>query len=347
MTRATLALTRTCNNSCVFCAQEGVGPLSDVDIRRSLEALAGTSKELTLLGGEPTLHSDLTEVISTARALGFERIGLQTNGRRLSELGFVRALAAAGLTDVHVSLHGAEAQVHDYHTGIEGSFRESLAGVTAARASGLGVVATTVLTRSNYRVLTGLPQLLVSLGVSAWQVTTVLIAGRAVKAMDPLVPRLALAWPYALHALAAAQKLGLTAVASGAPWCLLGPFVARTVPSPARSYAPPCEGCPARAACPGVDATYLARFGHDELTPLPSAPAAPRPDALTRLFTGPGDVWVPERIDVPAPPSVVRAALPSLGKGAPATAEVSGPVRKSGDALKTIFPELFKPDAKK
>jgi hypothetical protein len=344
VTRATLTLTRTCNNRCVFCAQDGLEPIAEAEASRSLRALAERATEVTFVGGEPTLRADLPELIAAARTLGFERVGLQTNARRLSDSAFTAQLASAGLTDVHVTVLGAEPAVHDFHTGAEGSFRELLAGVAAARARGVTVVATTVLTRSNYRVLNALPPLLASLGVSGWQVTTPLVAGRAVKGMDPVVPRLALALPYALHALAAAQKLGLRAVVSGAPWCLLGPFAAQTIPSGRRALAPPCEACPVRDRCPGVDAPYLARFGDDELAPLASVPVVAALDATTRLFTGPGDTWSPPNLEVPPPPSVVRSGIPSLGKGAPAAAEVSGPVRKSGEALKTIFPGLFKPD---
>lgn len=342
-TRATLTLTRACNNACLFCAQAGLPPLGDDDVTARLDALAGTgATELTFVGGEPTLRDDLVALVRRARGAGFRRVGLQTNAARLADAGVAGALADAGLTDLHVTLLGAEPAVHDHHTGVEGSLKALLAGVAAARARGLAVAATTVLTRSNYRVLNALPPLLASRGVAAWQVTTLLVAGRAVAAMDPLVPRLALALPYALHALDAATRLGVRAVVSGAPWCLLGPFTARALPSPPRTFAPPCDVCALRGTCPGLDATYLARFGDDELSP-PAAPprAAASPDELTRLFTGPGEVSWPTDVKVPPPPAAVRAALPAMGKGVPGAAEVAGPPRKSGEALRGLFPGLF------
>lgn len=343
MTRATLSLIRACNNACVFCSQDGLPPFAPPEVRAELARLhvAGFT-ELTLVGGEPTLREDLPEVIRLARAQGFTRVGLQTNGRRLADEALTAALTTAGLTDVHLTVLGGEAAVHDYHSGVEGSFRALLAGLGVARARGLEVVATTVLTRSNYRVLATLPPLLASRGVSAWQVSAPLVAGRAVTAMDRVVPRLALAIPYALHALEAAQKQGLRTFAGGMPSCLLGPFVARALPGAPRAYAPPCEGCPARASCPGVDPLYLARFGHDELTARPAAASAPL-DATSSLFTGPGEAFVPENVTVPAPPSKVREQLGDLGKGIAATAEVSSKDRKSGEALRGLFPQLFKP----
>ena len=339
MTRATLSLTRACNNACVFCAQEGLPPDAAAPSLEQLRASGAT--ELTFVGGEPTLRDDLVGLVSLARKLGFEKVGLQTNGRRLVEEPFTAALAVAGLTDLHVTLLGGDAAVHDYHTGVEGSFRALVTGLGVARARGLQVVGSTVLTRSNYRVINAIVPVLVSRGVSAWQVTAPLIAGRAVAAMDRVVPRLALAVPYALHALEAAQKQGVRTFVGGVPSCLLGPFAARALPGVTRAFAPQCEACPARAGCSGVDATYLARFGADELKPVAMVPA-PALDAVARMFTGAGELFVPAEIKVPAPPSKVREQLPELGKGVAATAEVSMKERKSGEALKGIFPGLFK-----
>ncbi len=345
MTRATLSLTRACNNACVFCAQDGLPPLVEGEVPSQLAQLrAQGATELTFVGGEPTLREALAALVRLARDAGFERVGLQSNGRRLAEPALTKALADAGLTDVHLTVLGGDAAVHDYHSGVEGSFVALLAGIGVARAQGLQVVASTVVTRSNYRVLNALPALLLSRGVSAWQLTAPFIAGRAIAAMDRVVPRLALAVPYALHALDAATKQGLRSFAGGMPLCLLGPFAARALPSRPRAFAPPCEGCPARERCPGVDAVYLARFGPDELAAPAKAPLPPAAaDAVSRLFTGPGEAWVPEHVSVPAPPAAVRAELADLGKGTPATAEVSMRERKSGEALRGLFPQLFKP----
>src|SRR5262249_11560430 len=153
--------------------------------------------------------------------------GLQTHGRRLAALA--APLAAAGLTDVLVSLHGAAAAVHDYHTGVDGSFDALLDGVDAARAAGLTVAATTVLTRSNFRVLAALPPLLDAHGVAAWLVTVPHTAGAAATAFNRVAPRLALALPFALHAVDAAARRGLAAFVAGAPLCALGPFAARAL----------------------------------------------------------------------------------------------------------------------
>jgi hypothetical protein len=221
-------------------------------------------------------------------------VGLQTNARRLADLDYAAALATAGLTDVHVSIHGTQPASHDYHTGAARSLVQTMAGVAAARVHGLTVVATTVLTRSNFRLVGELPRALATRGIAAWLIAVPHAAGRAAAAFERVVPRLALALPFALHALETARAIGLPAWIQGAPLCLLGPHTTRALDGEQRAYGPACEGCGARAACPGVDAMYLARFRGDELAPRPAVATArdtERP-ALARMFVGAGPLAV-------------------------------------------------------
>lgn len=328
--RATLRLTLSCNNRCVFCAQLGLPsdagqPESLGRLREELLRLRSHGDEITLVGGEPTLSPDLVAVVAHARELGFSGIGLQSNGRLLAREGFAGELLDAGLTDVHVSLHGAEAAVHDYHTGADGSFEELLAGVAACRARGLAVVATTVLTRSNFRSLARLPWLLASRGVAAWAIAVPHARGRAARApaLHRVPPRLGVALPYALHALASADKLDLPSCIRGAPLCLLGPYAARALPSPKTAFDDRCAACAARSRCPGLDPAYLRRFGADEITALATPPPSAETGAgLERLFPGTGELGaLPDLDALPPPPSAAGERRPTLAKARPAPSE--------------------------
>jgi hypothetical protein len=299
--RATLRLLSACNNACVFCAQAG-GPAlqrSADQVGEGLRALrAGGASEVTFTGGEPAGYAGLLEAVAQARALGFSAVGLQTNGRGLRGGAFAADLAAAGLTDVHLSLHGLGAALHDHHTGVPGSFAEASAGIASARVAGLTVAVSTVLTRSNGRSLGELAPWLAARGVAAWCVSVPVVAGSLRERFDPVFPRLAIALPYALHALAAARRDGVAIFLRGAPSCLLGPFAARALPEAPRAFdAARCGQCPAKGSCAGVDPVYLARFAGDEL----SAGRAPkgvgprfvgREAALARMFVGAGPLVI-------------------------------------------------------
>lgn len=345
--RAVIQLLSDCHYHCVFCGQHGAPAISlDTDaVRTRLSKARHTSDEVTFVGGEPTLFETLPDVITMARDMGFHRVGIQTNGHRLARTDYATLLVQAGLTDVHMSIHGATSIVHDYHTGVPGSFARALSAIGVLRAHGVTVVATTVLTRSNFRVLADIPRLLSTRGVAGWLVAVPHVAGRAAIAFDRVIPRLALATPFALHALATARTLGLPAWIRGVPHCLLGPYGAHALPEPPRAYGTMCTDCPARKHCSGVDAMYLQRFGGDELSPRPSFEPLRDCPELTRMFVGPGQLFRPSRsMDVVSSPSArARVSLPVLGKTLPARDEVpaSAP-RRTGEALREILPDLFR-----
>ncbi|MBP7126258.1 radical SAM protein [Myxococcota bacterium] len=133
----TLETGLSCNNRCGFCPQpplRACGPgwidPDTAEMRRRIEeAFARGYRELAFSGGEPTIRPDLAELVSLARGLGFTRVSITTNGRRLLYRDYARSLIEAGLTGVSISLHGPVPEIHDALTGVPGSFRQAVAGL--------------------------------------------------------------------------------------------------------------------------------------------------------------------------------------------------------------------------
>ncbi len=343
--RALLRVAFDCDNSCAFCGQaDAVVASHDGSDARCLadrlSQLRASAEELTLVGGEPMLHPDLAAVVRAARHCGFTRVGIQTNGLSLTSSRLTE-LVEAGLTDLQLSLHGRTAAIHDYHTGTPGSFDKVKGAIRMGTGHGLAVAVSTVLTRSNFRVLGELPALLARHNVNGWCVWVPHARGRADTRFDRVVPRLGLAIPFALHALASADRFGLPSWIAGAPLCTLGPMATRAMETPPRAFPTTCDPCPARASCPGLDAHYLARFDGDELHPGDAPGPDGRSGDIARLFVGPGRLTAARDISIPAPPRVARARLPVIGKSMPAVAEVRRGDRQTGDALGELFPALF------
>jgi hypothetical protein len=340
--RSAVSLGRACDGSCFFCAQNGLEhhtPASD-EIARQLESARLSADAVTFVGGEPGVDPRLDDVVRLARSLGFVRVGVQTNGWSLAATGRLDSLVRAGVTDVHLSIHGAEAPVHDWHAGRPGAFAAAVATMGAARAAGLDVVVATVLTRSSFRVLTPIPRLLASRGVGAWCIEVPRWRGRAATSADRVIPRLSLALPFALHALDVARALGLAAFVRGAPSCLLGPFASDAIEDE-RSFAEVCTGCPSRGSCSGVEAEYLARFGESELTPCKPLPRGHL--EVAGMFVGVGETAPPsDSARIAQPPERARVGLPVFGRPRPGRGEVpAGTAKQSGEALRAILPGLF------
>lgn len=66
-------------------------------------ALAGF-QEIYILGGEPTVHPDILDLLKCARVFNFNQVLLVTNGIRLSDMKFCREIAAVG-ADIAVQRH--------------------------------------------------------------------------------------------------------------------------------------------------------------------------------------------------------------------------------------------------
>jgi hypothetical protein len=338
-------LTRECNNRCIFCGQEGLGSSEAPGLDAELATARDASRGVTFVGGEPTLDLRLLDAVGRAREMNLSPLVLQTNGAKLDG-PLAERLAAAGLTAVHLSIHGADPEVHDYHTGNPGSLARVLSALDAVKSAGLVLSVTTIVTRSNFRVLSPIAALVARKGAAAWMLAFPEVAGRAAQAADRVIPRFGLAVPYALHAVEAARRAGLPALVSGVPACLLGPFASRTLPAAARAFAEVCTDCEAREQCPGVDPDYLARFDGDELSRAARTVRDASVVQLASLFAGPGQL---ARSDAAGGfvTSKARRSLPMLGKVKPATAEAPpNTVRRSGEALREIFPALFAGDAR-
>lgn len=231
------------------------------------------------------------EEVARARAEGFRRIGIRGLHPLLSTREGAQSLAEAGVTDVHLALHGASAAVHDHVEGA-GSHAATLSVLDHARAGGLTVVVSSALTRSTARSLGALPSWLSEHGVAGWLVEVPRVGARRGPRFDATYPRLAMALPHALHAIERARRMGLLAWVRGAPWCLLGPYVQRALPEAPRTYSARCEGCGARPRCSGIDAAYLTRFAGDELSPSRVRTEVPRAvgvreAAVARMFAVP------------------------------------------------------------
>jgi MoaA/NifB/PqqE/SkfB family radical SAM enzyme len=200
-----------CDNACTFCAQGRLRSVAPLHAReRVLERIAAIDprRPVAFVGGEPTLAEDLPALVRLARARG-SGVLVQTNGRRLAIRGFAQELAAAGVTALDVSLHGATEAMHDYHTGTAGSFRQTVAGLGRARAARLAVGITTVVTRSNFRHLAEIVRVAHTLGARAVQLAAVTPAGNAILNAPRLMAPAPLVRPHLARAIELASRLEL------------------------------------------------------------------------------------------------------------------------------------------
>ena len=158
-------VTYVCNNHCTFCA---VGTRTQIDghpVRQREHLDKYRAMGVTMVdfdGGEPTLNPELIPLVRYARAIGYERINVTTNGRLCFYDDFSRMLVRSGLTTLLFSVHGADAQTHAQQVGVAEAFEQTTGGIrNALRNAPASVVLgmNITLTRGNYEKLDAVAQL--------------------------------------------------------------------------------------------------------------------------------------------------------------------------------------------
>lgn len=136
--RAMIEISDRCNEVCVHCyqVQGQKGEMTTAELRRVIDELAQMGiLILTLSGGEATLRKDFLEIVAHARLRGFA-VRLFTNGLTMTD-ALARRLAELAVHVVEISLYSHRAEVHDFVTGVPGSFERTLAGVRRLVAAGV------------------------------------------------------------------------------------------------------------------------------------------------------------------------------------------------------------------
>ncbi len=194
--RMDLAVTYRCNNDCAHCYNVAPHTYRPRLVDAPPDAPTATPVELStaawkrvlnrlwqlgiphvvFTGGEPTLRSDLPELIAHAAGLGMV-VGLNTNGRRLADAAYVDRLVAAGLDHVQITLESSQPAVHNRMVGAR-AFEQTVRGIRNALDSPLYVMTNTTMLRTNAHTLADTLDFLAALGVPTVGLNALIHAGR-------------------------------------------------------------------------------------------------------------------------------------------------------------------------
>ena len=298
-----LILLYDCNLACDYCTitpamRARALPTAAVAAALRAGRAAGYDR-VQFTGGEPTTRADLLGLVQRARALGYVGVRVQTNGLVLGHGANAARLVAAGCDELHLSIHAHAPAAYDALTRAPGSHARMAAGLAAAVATGVPVIAALIITTATAPRLADAVAWLAERGVAGVDLWFVSLTDGN-RANLASMPRMTEAMPDVAAALATGRARGLAVRSLHIPRCLLGadrahafdPGAGRVrVVSPdavfelaqskltGQHHVPACAGCPDRAACPGVRADYLDRYGDAEIAAARGqAPTlAPRP----------------------------------------------------------------------
>lgn len=179
--RMDLAITYRCNNDCAHCynARPRQFPeLSTTEWKRAIDRLWQIGiPHIVFTGGEPTLRSDLPELISHAQQNG-QVTGLNTNGRRLSDQNFLNRLVEAGLDHIQITFESHNPDIHDAMVGSNGAWQQTLAGIRNALDSPLYVMTNTTMLTHNSPYIAETLRFLAELGLPTVGLNALIYSGR-------------------------------------------------------------------------------------------------------------------------------------------------------------------------
>jgi radical SAM protein with 4Fe4S-binding SPASM domain len=180
--RMDVALTFRCSNDCVHCYAGGPHETPELNTSQWKEVIDRLSQIgvfiVTFTGGEPTLREDLPELLLYAQHKGMVT-GLITNGRKLKDKAYVKALETSGLDFVQVTLESHKPKIHDAITATEGSWKETVSGIKNAVKSQIYVTTNTTLSKHNAQGFLRTIDYIKDLNVAAFGCNSLIYSGKA------------------------------------------------------------------------------------------------------------------------------------------------------------------------
>jgi MoaA/NifB/PqqE/SkfB family radical SAM enzyme len=149
------AINDDCNAFCEHCSFfQGVSEKGRevVNTRQAIKIIQDAQELgvsiINIVGGEPTLRKDLTEIIQSVDK-DLSTVIMFTNGSLLSEMA--TRLKGAGLDGVYISIDSADPKRHDSIRKHPGLFSKALRGLEEAKKAGLTTGISVVITPESFK----------------------------------------------------------------------------------------------------------------------------------------------------------------------------------------------------
>ena len=149
-----IIVTDNCNSRCITCSQWKNKSTNELTAEEIYDTLAQLRElgviQVQFTGGEPLLRRDLPSLVERATKLGFQSIGILTNGLLLTG-SRAKELLESGLTAVGISVDGLR-ETHEYVRGVKGCYGKTISALEILSRLGeqsyphLKVTVTTTLT---------------------------------------------------------------------------------------------------------------------------------------------------------------------------------------------------------
>ena len=190
--RMDLALTYRCNNDCPHCYNARPRDYAEISTSQWLHIIDRLWEigipHIVFTGGEPTLRSDLPELIAHAESKG-QITGLNTNARRLGDAEFLMKLVDAGLDHVQITVESHDPAIHDSMVHAKRAWKQTIAGLKNTLDTPLYVMTNTTMLRQNSPYLEQTLDFLAEVGVPTIGLNALIYSGHGLSVGTGLAER--------------------------------------------------------------------------------------------------------------------------------------------------------------
>ena len=292
MKRIELVLGYECNCDCVFCATDPALLGHRMSLEQAVDHMqtsrAQGASHVDFGGGEPTIRKDLPALTRAAATLGFETIGIRSNGLLFCYPDFARNLLDAGMNRFEISVWGPSPETHDAFSQIQGSFDMMEMGVKHLIDFGADVELGVLLTNETVPRFPDMVRDFEDIGVRKFILMMFCLFG-ANGALPDLYPRLTDAGKAVNEAFRNRNHRETQIRSSRIPPCFLPDakevyfdirksellvitpghsFMAEESPFEFSVKTDRCMGCRMYDECGGVRAEYIDHFSDAEIRPI-------------------------------------------------------------------------------
>ena len=157
---AYLAVGYACNQRCRCCPlidkehRKMIVPLEDIKQEAIIMKKLGVT-DVTISGGEPTIHPDFFEILEFFFDQGIA-VHILSNGEKFADKDFLNKflyISRSNEVSVTTTFHSHIAEEHEYQNQSKGSFARSLSGVRALDTNNINVSVKHCITSNNYSAL--------------------------------------------------------------------------------------------------------------------------------------------------------------------------------------------------
>ncbi len=295
-----------CNNRCRFCMEydkRQIPPRSFEEMKYEIAAARDRGTDyLEIIGGEAMIRPDIIDVIAFAKTRGFETIMMATNGRAFAYEKLAEKVIDAGLNSLVFSIHGPNAEIHDYLTQVKGSFDQLTKGIenvkriVEKKAIPFSLGSNTCIVKPNYKYAPEIGRLIRSYGINNSEfIFADPNEGGVKNDFETLMPRISEAAPYIRELLDIGRADNcLHWHIRYVPLCYFPDHLNQISElmevqtfktehiaqdfknfdasegrkNNGRTKAEGCKDCKLNNICEGIWKGYVAKYGDDELIPI-------------------------------------------------------------------------------